>query len=309
MRSVAIAATIIMLHTPEAIMFPSFQMSFGAVIAIISLYESEFRLPAFMSLLSGVIVTTIVASIPTSIITVFVFNQLTLNSILANIISILLMGLFIMPVSVIVLLLMPFDVAKPAIMMMGSGIDLLAKVAEETAKLPGSFFVMHTPTNVVFGTAVISGLLFMLIRHKIRFLGLFGMLAAIVGYFHQSTPDIFVSPNAKVVGIRANDTICFNHLGYFRSMTEAWTRSVGFPMRNSYRSGACQKYISKISDETYVANVKNKKIVVTEDDEYENIGDEFAVFHLNGGKNNYSELIYLDSNKRLSNKDICRPWS
>lgn len=306
MRSVAIAATIIMIYSPEVIMFPSFQMSFGAVIAIIAYVESEFSAPQFLKWLSEVIVTTVIASIPTSIISVSVFNQLTLNSILANIVSIPLMTFYIMPMLMFALFLIPLGISQFIILLAGFGIDLLMKIAEKTAQLPGSFFVMPTPTSVVFGTIAVSFLLLTLIHHKIRFIGLGGIFCGIILYFMQPTADIFIAPNTKVIGIRIDNTSCFSHLGYFRSMSDSWSRSIGIEKRNNFKSNACQKYIKKIGKNTYEADIKGRKIIVTNN---KNTYPNNTTFILNKGTNKFTEVIYLDKMQKVSTENIKRPWS
>lgn len=307
MRSVAVAATIILIFSPESIMFPSFQLSFGAVIAIVAFYETEFKFPKFMRIFSEAIITTIVASIPTSIISAFIFNQLTLNSVLANVICIPLMGFFIMPCVMISLFMMIFGISKPFLLLTGFGIDFLIKIAEEASKLPGSFFAMHSPTSFVYAITVLSGLLFALFHHKIRYVGLLGIAFGIFCYFKQPLPDIFISPHAKVIGIRTDDCVAFNHLGYFRSVTDRWTRSVGKEKRENFNSKNAQRYIKKL-DDTYFINLKGRKIIVTKDDSYKRDGSEFAVFYLNKEKNEFAQLVYLDNKKVSSNKDVYRPW-
>ncbi|MDR1561019.1 MAG: ComEC family competence protein, partial [Holosporaceae bacterium] len=188
MRSVAIAATAIMILSPEAILFPSFQMSFGAVIAIVAFYEHSWNFSGFFRTLCSTVATTIVATIPTSMFSIYVFNQLTLNSILANIASIPLMSFFIMPIAVIALFCMTFDCSKPFIILMGYGVDLLMKISEYTAQLPGSFFVMHTPSSWIMAILIFSGLLLTLVHHKIRFTGLVGIAIGVIAYFLQPIP-------------------------------------------------------------------------------------------------------------------------
>lgn len=309
MRSVAIAATGIMLFTPEAVLFPSFQMSFGAVIAIVAFYECNWKLPKFLRGFSEIILTTVVASIPTSIISVFVFNQLTLNSILANIISIPLVSFFIMPIAMIALFFMLFGLAKIPFLLMGFGVDLLMKIAEETSRLPGSFFVMHSPTSVVIGCIIFPGLFFMLIKHRIRFFGLICSFFGLIYYFFQPIPDLFIASHGKVIGIKTDNAACFSNLSYFRSITASWAKSIGFEKRENFNSKSCRKYVSRIDDDTYIANIKNKKIVITSDEEYEKSIDDFAVFHLNKEKNKCAKLLYLDSGEMFSTEKTHRPWS
>jgi competence protein ComEC len=306
MRSVAIAATIIMVFSPEVILFPSFQMSFGAVIAIVAFYERIWNFSGFFKTLFSIISTTMVASIPTAIFSVYTFNQLTLNSILANIASIPLMTFFVMPTAIIALFFMAFDLARPFILLMGYGVNILTKISELSSQLPGSHFIMSTPTTANMAIFVFSGLLLTLIHHKIRFFGLIGAAFGAIYYCFSPTPDIFISPGAKVIGIKTDDAVCFSHLGYFRSMTAAWAKSVGFERRERLNSKACQKYIFQNSNDDYVVNVKNQNTTITRNKEVYSL---FPNTILLDKENDFAEIIYLPSRRRISNKSKTRPWS
>lgn len=122
------------------------------------------------------------------------------------------------------------------------------------------------------------------------------MFSGIFLYFTQPIPDIFVAPNAKVIGIRTEDATCFNHLGYFRSMADSWSRSVGIEKRTNFNSKACCKYIAKIDENTYEANLKGRKIIVTKDSNVKYSGN--ITFVLNKGTNQLAELIYLEEMKK-----------
>jgi competence protein ComEC len=304
MRSVAIAATIVMTLSPEVILFPSFQMSFGAVIAIVALYERAWNFSGFFKTLFDVMATTMVASIPTAIFSMSAFNQLTLNSIPANIVSIPLMSFFVMPTAVIALFLMPLGWAQPFVILMSYGVKALMKISEWSAQLPGSHFIMHTPTPTNMAIFIFSGLILMLIQHKIRFIGILGSIAGALYYYLNPTPDIFVSPNAKVVGIKTEDAACFNRLNHFRSTTSSWARSIGFEERKRFNSKACKKYISQISDDTY--RIKNKNVILTSDKDYFSKFPDAIFLDKN---EDYAQTIYLRSRERASNKSKTRPWS
>jgi competence protein ComEC len=329
MRSVAIAATIIMLLMPEVILFPSFQMSFGAVIAIVAFYERELRFPVGTKWLANVMLTTVIASIPTTLFSVSVFNQLTLNSILANVIAIPLMGFVIMPTTITALFFMIFDAARPMLLLLEYCLDLLIKIAEKISQLPGSFFVMQTPSSTVMAILILSGLLITLLRHRINRIGFVGIPVGVAIYFLQPTADIFLAPNAKTIGIKTNTVACFNHLGYFRSIGDAWTKSVGLQKRERFDSKACRKYISQVDKHTYVAHIKNRRILIKTDaagvkkirknstnrhgrskSKYAtmNIDDDLMLF-ANRESNKCSEVIFLPSKRKLSTDGTQRPWS
>ncbi|MDR2723649.1 MAG: competence protein ComEC family protein [Holosporaceae bacterium] len=306
MRSVAIAATLVMISTPEVILFPSFQMSFGAVIAIVALHEHNWNFSGLFRNLFGVLGTTVVASIPTAIFSMYTFNQLTLNSIFANVISIPFMSFFIMPMAIIALFLMLFDLAQPLIVCMGYGIQALVKISELSAQLPGSRFVMPTPTYINMAIFIFSGLILTLIHHKIRFCGAIGMIIGGIYYYFNTTPDILISQKSKLIGIKTDEALCFNHLGYFRSMALSWMRSLGMEKRERFDSKACRKYITKISEDTYSVNLKGKSLIFTGNRDYF-LKSSDAIFL--DKCDNFASIIYFLPRKCISNGQKFRPWS
>ncbi|MDR0968751.1 MAG: ComEC family competence protein [Holosporaceae bacterium] len=302
MRSVALAATTIMTCSPEVIMFPSFQMSFGAVIAIVALYERTWNFSGFFKTLFDVVATTAVASATTTIFSVSAFNQLTLNSVPANVISIPLTSFLVMPAAAVALFLIPFGFSQPFIVLMGFGVKALMKIAELSAQLPGSYFVMRAPTSTNMAIFIFSGLTLTLIQHRVRFLGIVGIIAGLFYYYFNPTPDIFISPYAKTIGIKTPEAACFSHLGHFRSTTAAWARSIGFEKGKRFNSRICKKYISKIDDNTYEARIKGRKVTLTDD---ENALD--AVFL--DENCDFAKTIYIPSRECVSTAAKKRPWS
>ncbi|MDR0632393.1 MAG: ComEC family competence protein [Holosporaceae bacterium] len=306
MRSVAIAATLIMSFSPEVILFPSFQMSFAAVIAIVAFFEYAWDFSGFFKTLINIMATTVVASIPTAIFSMHSFNQLTLNSIPANLVSVPLMSFFIMPLAVVALFLMPFGLAHPMVSLMGYGVDLLIKISELSAKLPGSHFVMHTPTSTNMAIFIFSGLILTLIHHRIRFLGIVGSIIGGVCYYLTPTPDIFISQKSKVIGIKTEENACFNHLGYFKSVTSSWARSVGFEKREKFNSKGCRKYIREISKGTYAARIKNQDIIITDNKSRDLQPSNTILLDENS---NFARTIYTQPLECASNEQKSRPWT
>jgi competence protein ComEC len=309
MRSVAIAATIILIFSPEVILFPSFQMSFGAVIVIVALYEyySDFSgFSGFFKSLFNITATTLAASVPTAIFSVSAFNQLTLNSVLANIVSVPLMSFFIMPTAVTALFFMLFDLARPFILLMGYGIQLLMKISEMSAQLPGSHFIMASPSATNMAIFIFSGLIMTLIHHRIRFLGVVGVFCGVIYYFINPTSEIFISPQAKTVGVKTDEAACFNNLGHFRFISSAWAKSVGSEKLQRFDSEICKKYIKKISDNTYSVKLKNQNAVITDDEDYLKKYPD-AIF-LNED-DDFSKIFYFQPRKCVSGQSKNRPWN
>ena len=297
MRSIAIAATIILLFTPEVIAFPGFQMSFSAVIAIVAQYENRNILGRWKFIL-GIVLTTFVASIPTSLFSMFSFNQLTLNSISANIICIPLMTFIIMPLVVICLFLLPFS--SFLIQYIGEAINVLVSIVKYASTLPGSHFTMATPTPMTMIIFIFSGLVLTLIRHRIRFIGIFGIACGMLSYYLQPIPDIFVSPYGTIVGVKTEKRTCFNKLNRFKSMITAWTKSVGLDEKENLYFSECKPFLEKTSKDQYVARVSNREISIGYSDDNDIVLDKQFPF---------ARLIYSSNLTDISNKDKDRPWS
>jgi competence protein ComEC len=294
-----------MIFSPETILFPSFQMSFGAVIAIVALYEKGLDFSNTLKSLLDVAATTVAASIPTALFSVNTFNQLTLNSILANLISVPLMSFFVMPVAVIAIFFMLFDFTL-LIPLMGYGVQLLMKISEISAQLPGSYFVMATPSTINMAIFIFSGLALVLIHHKIRFLGLAGIIVGMIYYCVNPTSEIFISPKSKAIGVKTNDGVaCFNHLGYFRFLAFAWAKSVGLAKRERFDSETCAQYITKISDSAYSVKLKNQNVIITDD---EKDLKEHPEAILLGKDDEFSRIFYFQPRRCVSNQSKKRPW-
>lgn len=297
MRSIAIAATIILVFSPEVITFPGFQMSFSAVIAIVALYENREQLGR-QKFIFGIILTTLAASIPTSLFSMFSFNQLTLNNILANVVCIPLMTFVIMPLAVISLFLMCFTTFP--IVFVGKSVDMLIDIVTYASTLPGSHFTMPTPTPLTMIIFIFSGLVLTLVHHKIRFIGVLGIFCGVICYCLQPVSDIFVSPYGTIVGFRTKNCACFNKLNHFRSMGTAWAKSIGLDKKANFHSKSCKQYAQIIDENQYILNMNGQQISIGENNDSDIVLDS---------ENPFAQLIYLPNFTMQSNSHRKRPWS
>ncbi len=131
-RAVALAATAVMLMTPEAAMGPSFQMSFAAVAALIACYEAmRPRIALWHShagaarrgalYFFGIALTTIVTTLATMPYTIYHFNRFALYSVLANAIAVPITGFWVMPWAILSVLLLPLHLEALALQPDGRG--------------------------------------------------------------------------------------------------------------------------------------------------------------------------------------------
>jgi competence protein ComEC len=216
MRICAIAAAVVLVLDPASLVGVSFQMSFGAVVALIAVYETFGgklgRILHGRSLLGGVLgycgavaVTTLVATLGTYPFSIYHFHHIALYSPLANVIAVPLSALWTLPWGVITCLLMPFGLEPLGLVPMGWGIEVTIWVAQHVSALPGN--VWTTPRLPAIGLLVISlgGLWLCLWCGPWRNWGLVAIVAGFASMMFTRPPDIVIADTGRFVAVRAAD--------------------------------------------------------------------------------------------------------
>src|SRR5580704_9842503 len=216
MRICAIAAAVVLVLDPASLVGVSFQMSFGAVVALIAVYETfGGRLGRILhgrSLLGGVlgycgavVVTTLVATLGTYPFSIYHFHHIALYSPLANVIAVPLSALWTLPWGVVTCLLMPFGLERLALVPMGWGIDITIWVAERISALPGD--VWATPRLPPEGLLLISfgGLWLCLWQGPWRRWGMVAIAAGFASMLLTRPPDILIADGGRFVAAQASD--------------------------------------------------------------------------------------------------------
>src|SRR6185369_16869283 len=153
MRVCALAAMVVLIMDPSVLVGVSFQMSFGAVVALIAAYETYgARLSRFLhshtisghvlGYCGGVAVTTVIATLGTYPFSIYHFHHLDLYSPLANVIAVPVSAMWTLPWGVVTCLLMPLGLERLALVPMGWGIDFTIWVARRLTSEPGRVWVI-----------------------------------------------------------------------------------------------------------------------------------------------------------------------
>jgi competence protein ComEC len=216
MRICAIAAAVVLVLDPASLVGVSFQMSFGAVVALIAVYETFGgrlgRLLRGRSLLAEVVgycgavaVTTLVATLGTYPFSIYHFHHIALYSPLANVIAVPLSAMWTLPWGVVTCLLMPFGLERLALVPMGWGIDATIWVAHHVSILPGN--VWKTPRLPPSGLLLIAlgGLWLCLWRGSWRRWGMVAIAAGFASITLTRPPDIVIADIGRLVAARAAD--------------------------------------------------------------------------------------------------------
>ena len=216
MRICALAALVVLVLDPASLVGVSFQMSFGAVVALIAVYETWgpqlarwFYRGSFATRAAGycgaIAVTTLVVTIGTEPFAIYHFHHLVLYSPLANVIAVPISAMWTLPWGVIACLLMPFGLEQLALTPMGWGIDATIWVAMRVAALPGN--VWTTPllptSGVVF--VALGGLWLCLWQGRWRLWGTVGIVAGLTTMGFSRPPDLVLGDLGRLLAARLPD--------------------------------------------------------------------------------------------------------
>lgn len=224
MRNLAVAAVIVLLIAPHAVLTPSFQMSFLAVMGLIAGYElmggwqtgfraglaaRPFYLKALIYivlLLAGLSSTTIIASAFTTLPAAYHFNRFAAWSLPANLLAMPVVTFLVMPSAVASVCLMPFGLEHWPLQAMSKGLEAVQAIAVMVSGWPGSTKVAGA---MVAQLALLSGIALCFLalwRGNLRWIG--GGIAVVAGFaaiWLGPRPDILVERTASTMAARLQE--------------------------------------------------------------------------------------------------------
>lgn len=242
LRLIAWAAAAILLLAPEAMLGPSFQMSFAAVLLLVAFYEAnQERFAALRAgagplrhgllYLLGLIVTSVLATAGTLPFAAYHFNQVALYGVLANLVAVPLTAFWVMPWGVLAVLLLPANLEGLALVPMGLGIEGVLAVGAWISALPGA--VLAVPAMPASGLLAISvgGLWLALWRRSWRFAGLAPIALGLALPWLTAQPALLVDGEAKLMALRTARGLAFSPARAASFTAEAWLQRAAQPRR------------------------------------------------------------------------------
>ncbi|PIR34419.1 MAG: hypothetical protein COV36_00920 [Alphaproteobacteria bacterium CG11_big_fil_rev_8_21_14_0_20_44_7] len=228
MRSVAFAALIILIILPESIMMPGFQMSFMAVLCLISMYEvltkrfyrflpSQAQSPRNRILRTLIIwplsamLTSLLAGTATAPFAAYHFNRFAAYSLLANIFAVPMVTFIVMPAGVLAMILMPFGLEEIGLYIMGRGIEVILFIANKIAAIPGSSVSISQFSS--FSLCLISfGMIWLFIWQKAwRLIGVVFIAGGLILAANVEKPDVIIAENGKLYALAIDGKLHFSN--------------------------------------------------------------------------------------------------
>lgn len=213
LRLVAFGALVVLLLWPEALMGPSFQMSFAAVTAIVALFESD-RVrgwferreegwgPRLGRGIGSLLLTGLVVEIALTPIALYHFHKSGLYGALANIVAIPLTTFVVMPFEAAGLFFDLAGLGAPFWWVAEQGLHLLLWIAHSAANAPGALAMLPAMPGGAYALMVVGGLWIALWRTRVRLAGLLPVVVGGLWALATPMPDLLVTGDGKHLALR-----------------------------------------------------------------------------------------------------------
>ncbi len=251
MRSLAIAAAIVLIFSPQSLLSASFQLSFAAVLGLLAFYESGWpRLTekvlknssnflGFKKLLSGllgILLTTLIASLATTPFSVAFFQRFTAQAILGNLMAIPLVGFLIMPLGLFSVISLTFGGLDSLFWLWEKSLALLCVIANYVATLPGAAIqVKAVPSQalVIFS----MGMLWLCLWKKAwRWLGVAPIFIGVFLWRADELPIAYISQQCDIIAYHQSNVM---YISEPRNtfVSDIWAKEWGLCQQQPWKDG------------------------------------------------------------------------
>ena len=218
-RTLTVAALGVLMLAPEAIVHPSFQMSFAATLALVAGYQQgvawanrgrDTPLAARIALwggreIVGLLLVSLLAGTATIPYLAYHFHRISPYGVVANLLAMPVVSAWIMPAGILGLIAMPFGLDGFCWRLMGQGVEWMTAIALWVTGFPGA-----VGRVAAFGGGALllcsAGLVILcLLKTPLRFIGALLIGGAIVLMVRAPPPDVLVAPGGSAFAIRGVD--------------------------------------------------------------------------------------------------------
>jgi competence protein ComEC len=207
LRSVTIAAIVILTFWPESLLSPGFQMSFAATIALIvsfngvsqRIYRQQvprWAMPVFTLFLS-----CLVGGFSTAPYAAAHFNRFADYGLLANMLTVPVFGSVMMPAGAVAALLGPLGLAWLPLWVMEQGARWVLFVAHWVAGLEGAVSAVPAPGPWPLPLFTLGAIWLILWRGRVRWAGLAPVALSAVLWAGAERPALLISSDGRLLGL------------------------------------------------------------------------------------------------------------
>jgi len=252
-RAIMTAVLALILYNPLAVFNISFQLSFAAILVLGSFYEVMPRLRFDNLFLKAVcyfieiILVSIIIQIATTPFLMHSFQTVSLLGFIANILAIPLTSFFVMPLGFLALFLMPLNLEKYALILMGKGILLIEKIAVFVAEMNYSNLISPQLSGFGLVIAILGLLLICLSSSRLRWFGALIFSLSFLTLIFDKKPDILFDGGQKFFAVydQKNGLIFSKNLEPSKER-EMWMKKMG---ELEFKSVATKQILKRVQDD------------------------------------------------------------
>jgi competence protein ComEC len=239
MHALAVAAFVVLLLQPEAIVTPGFQMSFAATAALVALVEAWPRRPREISApwpilavqraagwLGAAILASLVAGAATGPFAMQHFNRTAVYGLAANLATAPVSDFVIMPMLALGAALEPLGLGAPFLWLADKGIGLMLVIGERVSSLPGAVRTVASAPAAALPVAFLGVLFVCLWRGPLRWLGL-PLACAVLVWPRAAAPDLWIGDGGTSAAVVAGREAVVARPGVRQFAIDVWTRRRG----------------------------------------------------------------------------------
>lgn len=207
LRAVAVAALIVLVLSPDSLAGPGFQMSFAATTALVAVFadirDRQLMLgwPKWLRNFASLVISSGVAGLATAPFGALHFNQMAQWGLVANLASVPVMGMVVMPGAVMAAVLAPLGLEQLGLEVMRYGLRWILWVAETISSWDSAVRRIPSPDPIVLPLLGLAGALLCLLRSYLRITGIAVLCGAFVIWSISERPALLVSDTGTLVGI------------------------------------------------------------------------------------------------------------
>lgn len=239
LHALAVAAFVVLLTQPEAIVTPGFQMSFAATAALVALVEAWPARPRELSVpwpilivqkaaawIGAAVLASLVAGAATGPFAMQHFNRTAMYGLLANLGTAPVSDFIIMPALALGALLEPIGLGAPFLWLAGQGIGVMLSIGAWVAGLPGAVQTVASAPTAALPIAFMGVLFCCLWRGPLRWLGL-PLACAVLVWPRPPVPDLWIGDAGTQAAFVSEGRAMVVRPGVRQFAVDVWSRRRG----------------------------------------------------------------------------------
>lgn len=233
LRTAAIAGILLLATRPESLLEPGFQMSFAATVALVAGFQVlDQRVllqnwPRWLVPVFTLFASSLIGGFSTAPYAAATFNRFADYGLLANLLTVPVMGAVVMPAGAMAVVLAPFGLSWLALWVMEMGVRWILAVAHWIAGLEGAITMIPAPHGLSLPLITLFGLWLVAWPGRARLVGAIGILLGLLIWPMSARPDLLIASDGRLVGLMGPEGRALSQGGGGGFAAENWLESDG----------------------------------------------------------------------------------